>query len=185
MMLRNEGPEQAAKVSLAWALVLATATVVGSLAASCMMPFVALAVMSAATMTRPQAAMTLVAAWTANEAIGFTVLHFPVDASSFGWGAAALVGALGTMLAASLMVARGRMSLARLAGAFVLGFAAYEGLMFAWGLAAGGLATFTPAIVAQIALNETEWLVGLAAVQLLLTWRAPRLFGAAPGLSLV
>src|SRR5579859_270444 len=172
-------------VSFAWALVLAVATVAGSLAASCMMPFVALAVMSAATMTRRQAAMTLAAAWAANEAIGFAVLHFPANASSFGWGAAALGAALGAMLAASLVLARGRLSAARLACAFVLGFAAYEGLMAVWGLAGGGLSTFTPAIVAQIALNEVLWLVGLAAVQLLLTWRAPRLFGAAPALSLL
>ncbi|HEX3366237.1 hypothetical protein [Phenylobacterium sp.] len=172
-------------VSFAWALVLAAATVIGSLAASCMMPFVALAVMSAATMTRRRAAVTVAAAWAANEAIGFTLLHFPANASSFGWGAAALVAALGAMLAASLLAARGRLSAARLAGAFVLGFAAYEGVMAAWGLAGGGLATFAPAIVAQIALNEAIWLVGLAAVQLLLTWRAPKLFGAAPALSLI
>ena len=173
------------KVSLAWALVLAAATAVGSLAASCLMPFVALAVMSAATMTRRQAAVTVVSSWAANEVLGFAVLHFPVNASSFGWGAAALVAALGAMLAASVVVARGRLSAARLAGGFVLAFAAYEGLMAAWGLAGGGLATFTPAIVAQIALNEAGWLVGLAAVQLLLTWRAPRLFGAAPAFSLI
>jgi hypothetical protein len=172
-------------VSFAWALVLAVATVVGSLAASCMMPFVALAVMSAGTMTRRQAAMTMAASWVANEAIGFAVLHFPANASSFGWGAAALVASLGAMLAASLVVARGRLSAARLAGAFVLGFVTYEGLMVVWGLAGGGLATFTPPIVAQIALNEAIWLLGLAAVQLLLTWRAPRLFGAAPALSLI
>ena len=49
----------------------------------------------------------------------------------------------------------------------------------------GSLSTFTPAVVAQIALNEAIWLVGLAAAQLLLTWRAPRLFGAAPALSLI
>jgi hypothetical protein len=150
-----------------------------------MMPFVALAVMSAATMTRARAAMTLAAAWAANEAIGFALLHFPPNASSFGWGSAALVAALGAMLAASLAVARGRLSLARLAAASVLGFAAYEGLMFAWGLVGGGLSTFTPAIAAQIAMNEAVWLMALAAVHLLLTWRAPRLFGAAPTLSLI
>src|ERR1700744_6743620 len=108
-------------VSFAWALVLAVATVAGSLAASCMMPFVALAVMAAATMTRRLAAVTVAAAWAANEAIGFTLLHFPANASSFGWGSAALVAALGAMLAASLVLARGRFSAARLAGAFVLG----------------------------------------------------------------
>jgi hypothetical protein len=172
-------------VSFAWALVLAVATVAGSLVTSCMMPFVALAVMSAATMSRRQAAVTLAASWAANEAIGFTLLHFPVNASSFGWGVAALIAALGAMLAASLVLARGQFSAVRLAGAFVLAFAAYEGLMAVWGLAGGGLATFTPAIVAQIALNEAIWLAGLAAVQLLLTWRAPRLFGAAPALSLI
>jgi hypothetical protein len=184
-MTTSTGPQPSATVSLAWALVLAAATVAGSLAASCMMPFVALAVISAATMTRRQAAMTVTASWVANEATGFAVLHFPVNAGSFGWGVAALAAALGAMIAASLIVARGRMSAARLAAGLVLGFAAYEGLMFAWGLAGGGLTTFTPAIVAQIALNEAIWLTGLAAAQLVLTWRAPRLFGAAPTLSLI
>jgi hypothetical protein len=183
----TEIPESksAASVSLAWALVLAAATVVGSLAASCLMPFVALATMAAATMTRRQAVATVAAAWAANEAIGFAVLRFPANAGSFGWGAAALVAAAGAALAASLAVARGRLSAARLAGGFALGFAAYEGLMFAWGLAGGGTATFTAAIVGQIAGNEVIWLAGLAAAHLLLTWRAPRLFGAAPSLSMI
>src|ERR1700760_452942 len=100
-------------VSFAWALVLAVATVIGSLAASCMMPFVALAVMSAATMTRRQAAVTLAAAWAANEAIGFAILHFPANASSFGWGAAALIAALSGLLGVGLGARPGRVALAR------------------------------------------------------------------------
>ena len=168
----------------AWPMALAAATVAGTLLTACMTPFVALGVMAAATMPRGRAALTVGGVWLANQALGFTVLGYPHTPSTFAWGGALGVAGLAAMLAASLLVGRGGVSALRLVTAFVAGFAVYEGLLFAFALAAGGLETFAPPIVARIAANEGVWLAGLAAVHLLLTWRAPRLFGAAPALRL-
>ena len=63
-------------------------------------------------------------------------------------------------------------------------FAAYEVLLFAFALVAGGTDTFTPAIVLRILANDAAWLAGLAILYRLLTRAAPRLFGAAPALRL-
>jgi hypothetical protein len=169
----------------AWDLALGMATVVGTLVTTCMMPFVALSVMAAATLPRGRAVVTVAAAWLANQALGFSVQHYPLTTTSFAWGAAAGVAALAVVLAASFVVDRTRLSVLRTVGALALGFALYEGLLFGFAqLNGGGTATFTPAIVAQIGGNEVVWLAGLAAVHLMLTWRAPRWFGRRPALSL-
>lgn len=170
---------------LGWAAALGIATVAGTLVTTCMMPFVALPVLAAATLPRGRAVLTVAAAWLVNQALGFGVQHYPVTAAAFGWGAAEGAAALAVVLMASFAVDRSRLSALRTAVAFVLGFALYEGLLFGFSrLTGGGTATFTREIVAQIAGNEAIWLAGLAAVHLLLTWRAPRLFGPTPALSL-
>lgn len=169
---------------LAWAVALGIATVVGALATSCMMPFVALSVMAAATLSRPRALLTVASGWLANQVLGVTVQHVPLSPYAISWGVAAGVAALAVTLAASFAVDRKRLSALRTVSAFALGFALYEGLLFAFANVAGGVDTFTPAIIAQLLRNECLWLAGLAAVHLLLTWRAPRWFGRTPALNL-
>lgn len=161
----------------AWPLALALATILGTLTTACMTPFIALAVMAAATMPRGRAAATVGAVWLINQTLGFTVAHYPLTAYAFSWGAATGVASLAAMLTASLVVAPARASALRLVGAFAAGFIAYEGLLLAFAALEGGLSTFTPAIVGRIALNDGAWLVALAIVHLSLTAGLPRVFG--------
>jgi len=165
--------------STIWAAALAAATVGGSLVAACLMPFVALAAIAASTLPRREGITTIVVAWAANQAIGFTLLDYPLDAGTLGWGLAIGAAALAAYAVVAAVLFRANTLLPLLAGA-ALGFVAYELVLYAYGVAGGGTGAFTPAIVALLAKNEALWLAGLlvareAVVRLAPGWApAPR-----------
>ena len=170
--------------SYAWPLVLAASTVAGTLVTSCMMPFVAIAVMSAATLPLRHAFVTVVAAWSVNQLLGFGLLGFPVTAFAFGAGISLALASLAATLAARTVIEPRRWSIARVGGAFLLAFAVYETLLFGYALVVGGTDTFAPSIVMQILINDGVWCVILVVCHLALTGLAPKVFGAAPKLRL-
>ena len=169
--------------SPAWQATIAVATIVGTLATSCMMPFVALATLTAATMPRRQAAMTIGAIWSINQLLGFTLLGYPADATTIAWGAAIGAAGLGAMMVAAAILGRAGATLPRLAAAFAAAFVVYEAGLFGFALVAGGTGTFTAAIVAAILLNDACWGAALFALHAVLTRAAPRTFGAPIGLA--
>lgn len=157
-----------------WTITLAAVAVAGSLVTACMMPFVAVATIAAATMPRNQAVLAVLGAWAANQLIGFGLLGFPVTGYAIGWGVA--LG--GASLAVLPLVRRlAAPSVARIALAFVVAFVLWEGLLFAFALAVGGLGTFTAAIMLKLFANEAMWLAVLGALHLIATRGAPQLFG--------
>lgn len=177
-------PQPSAIEASAWPAALALTAIAGTLATACMMPFVALAAMAAATLPRGRAMATVGAAWGANQIIGFTLLNYPPTAYAFSWGAALGVAALAVVPVARHIARPGHLSAIRLLAAFAAGFIVYEALLFGFAHLAGGVGSFTPAIVARIALNDGGWFVALAAIHLALTSGAPRWFGARPALRL-
>ena len=177
-------PHKAAP-ALAWPAALAFATVAGTLLISCMMPFVALAAMVARSMPPGRAVATLVAIWSANQLIGFALLGYPATAYTFAWGVALLAAALAAMAAARAVDGgTTETTVTRLFAGFALAFAVSETALFAFASVVGGVETFAPAIVAQLALNETLWFAGLVALHIVLTRSAPRWFGPSAALRL-
>lgn len=164
--------------SLAWAAALAVATVGGSLIAACLMPFVALAAMAASTLPRREGIATVLVAWAANQALGFTVLNYPMDLATLGWGFALGAAALAAYAVVSLTIARSNTILPLLGGA-VLGFVAYELTLYLYGLAGGGTGAFTQPIIVLLARNEILWLVCLLAIREAVRSLAPA-WGHAP-----
>ena len=158
-----------------WTITLAAAAVLGTLVTACMMPFVAVATIAAATLPRGQAVMAVVGAWAANQLLGFGLLGYPIDSHAIAWGLA-LGAATLAVLPLARRVADG--SIARLVLAFGAAFLGWEALLFGFALAAGGTDTFKPAIVLALFANEAAWLALLAGLHLLATRGAPRLFGA-------
>lgn len=154
-----------------WPLFLAAATIAGTLATACMMPFVALATVAAATTGRAQAMIAVLGAWAINQLIGFGLLGFPLERGAIGWGLALGGAALAVTIAARAVLG-GRPGLGRVAGAFAGGFALFEALLFGWALLAGGTDTFTPAIVARLFVNEAAWGALMLGAHLLLAHRA-------------
>lgn len=164
---------QDAALRWGWAGAIALAAVAGSLATACMMPFVAVAVMAAATLPARQAVATVLVAWATNQVLGFGLMGYPLTGYAIGWGIALGAASLGAwaVAAAALAQVRGE---ARLVLAAIAAFAADELLLYGYAHLAGGLATFTPSIIGELALNEGLWLVALLAARALLHRTAPR-----------
>jgi membrane-associated HD superfamily phosphohydrolase len=160
-------------------LVLLTAgCALASFALACATPFAAYAVVAAAMLPLWSALLVVGAAWIVNQAIGFGALHYPHDANTVFWGLAIGAAALAaTATAALLLRALSRRSqLAALGAVLVVGYAAYELVLFAFAQVLGGSGAFTPAIIARLGLLNAAWLVGLlavcqAAIMLDRTWR--------------
>lgn len=120
----------------------------------------------------------VLAAWVANQAIGYGILGYPHSADSYAWGVA--IG-----LAAMLALAAGRTVTASLAStgaaaamtvAFIAAFVVYEATLYAASfLLPSSEAAFSLRVVAYILQVNT---LGLAAL-LLLRWIA-ELVGMAP-----
>lgn len=168
--------------TLAWSAALAVVAILGTLATACMMPFVALAVATAATMPRQRAAAVLGLVWATSQLLGFAVLGYPPTAFAFAWGVALGVAGIAAMLVAAAVLGRRAPSATGMVSAFLAAFVAYEAGLFGFALIAGGADTFTLPIVLQILLNDACWLVALAVLHAVLTRAAPRTFG--PSLSL-
>lgn len=170
MLARNQLPLRPAApgFSAAWVVFIAGASVALSLLLACVTPFVALAAVSAVVLPRRMAATAVLLAWLANQMVGYFVLGYPQDWDSYAWGLAIGIAALAS-LAASLAVLRLSAALpATLAGAFLAGFVAYEGVLFAaTSVLPSGEGAFSPSVVAGVLLVNALaafGLIGLHAV---------------------
>ncbi len=162
--------------SILWPVVLAATAVLGTIATACMMPFVAVATIAAATMNRREAVIAVVGAWAANQLLGFGLLGYPLSGYAIGWGVALGVASLAVM---PLVRGIADGSAVHLVLAFGAAFALWEGLLFGFALAMGGTGTFTAAIVGTLFANEAAWLAALGVVHLVAAHGGPRLFGTA------
>lgn len=149
--------------SFIWGATLTVAVVGGSLALSCVAPLCALAVALAATVRLRASLGIMTLVWLANQAIGFTLFHFPRTANSFWWGIAIGVAAWMTAIAAHALM--GRTSSwsgpVRLSVALMVTFVLYESVLWLAALILGGRDMFTASIVMQVALINSAWLVGI------------------------
>ena len=84
----------------AWLWILASVTLVGSLAAACMMPFAALGAIAAATLPGRKAFQAVLAAWVFNQAVGFVWLGFPHTAEAAAQGVTLALASLSALLVA-------------------------------------------------------------------------------------
>lgn len=164
MLERNQLPLRPAApgFAAAWVAVIAGASVALSLVFACVTPFVALAAVSAVVLPRRMALMAVLLAWLANQTVGYLVLGYPETFDSFAWGLAIGVAAFAS-LAAALGVLRLAAGLAvTMTGAFLAGFVAYEGVLFAaTAVLPSGDAAFSAAVVAEVLLINSLAAIGL------------------------
>ena len=135
-----------------WVVLLILASIVFSLGFACAVPLAAFAAIAALTLGRRDALLLVGTVWLANQIAGFAILHYPIEPSTFAWGAALGAVALASTLAAQWAKDRLPNSGAiAAAAAFLASFAIYEGSLFAIALAFGsGLSSFAPSIVRRI-----------------------------------
>ena len=161
--------QSSAPVQNIWAGVLATSSVLGSLALACMFPFAAIATLLAATLPFRKALAWMGAVWFTNQLVGYLVLGYPQTANSFGHGLAIGVTALATLwVAKKVFTLRGDQSLVTSVIAFGAAFVAFETLLFVAALFLGGVQNFVPSIVWMIAQNDMLWFAGLGLLYLVL-----------------
>jgi hypothetical protein len=145
--------------------VLTIASVLASFALACATPFAAFAVVAAAMLPLRPALFVVAGTWLANQAIGFGVHRYPIDANTILWGFAIGAGALAATVASIAALRRlpqNRTPLV-LALTLVCAYAAYEFALFAVTPFLGGAGAFTAAIVARLGFLNAMWLIALVA----------------------
>jgi hypothetical protein len=151
-----------------WLALLVTASVTFTLGFACAVPFAAFGAIAAMTLKPRDALLLSTTVWLVNQVIGFTILHYPWDASALTWGAVlGAVAVLNTIAAQAVIRWRGRVG-ASLAG-FAAAFIAYEGGLYlvsaTW---LGGTENFTVVIVTRILAINAAGFAGLLATSLLI-----------------
>jgi hypothetical protein len=144
---------------------LTAACALASFAFACATPFAAFAVFAAAMLPLRPALLVVTAAWLVNQAIGFGLLHYPIDTNTILWGfaigAAALVATMASMLVLRSLRRTG--SPVALGFAFIGAYTAYELVLFAATPFLGGVGAFTLAMVGRLGVLSPLWLIGLVA----------------------
>ena len=157
------GRESGAVVAL-----MAASSVALTLGFACALPLAAFATISP-TLFRPRAAVVaVITVWLMNQIVGFSLLHYPTDASTIAWGFA--LGAIGLLSlgAAYLVLLRLDGFVGILAG-FLAAFVVYEGAIYIVCVASGtGVGSFTAPIVTRIFLINAASFGGLLAARELL-----------------
>ena len=149
-MTRQQPDTQLAK-RFAWGAILTVLTVASTLAVACGTPFAALATLAALYLPRRDAFALIAVNWLANQAIGFGLLHYPLNWDCYrggiNLGVAALLSTAAAMLAREAL--RSAASSVRAIGSFAVAFVAYEGTLFLLG-PAGSRADFAAPVVLYI-----------------------------------
>ena len=154
-----------------WVALLTVTSAVTTTVLACAMPFVALAAIAATRMPGRAGVALIGLTWAINQAVGYSLLSYPHDATTAAWG----IGILSAALAAVAAARWGDRTLAtaapalRLATAFGVGFVAYKAMLLGWSLVLGGVHTATsPYWTARQFALEGAVLVGLVALYHLL-----------------
>jgi hypothetical protein len=139
---------------------------------TCIVPFAALGVAAAMTLSGRQALVCTAAVWLANQAAGFGLMSYPWTLNTIGWGAAIGVAAVAGTLAAQWLLRRlaGVRSSVQTVIAFVMAFAVYQSALYGAAVAVlGGTAALAPGIIVQVLGVNLVVLVGLWGLNQLLT----------------
>jgi hypothetical protein len=149
-------------------VLLAASSVALTLGFACALPLAAFATISAL-IFQPRAAVSAVLiVWLMNQIIGFSILHYPTDASTIAWGFALGVIGILSLGAASLVLSRLGGFVGVLAG-FLSAFVVYEGAIYIVCVTSGaGVGSFTSPIMTRIFLINAASFGGLLAARELL-----------------
>jgi hypothetical protein len=129
---RNGNGLSPATANALWVALIAALTIGGSFVYACAAPFAAIAALAATKMDRANGLSLVAVAWIVNQAVGFGLLDYPLDASTFAWGGAIGLGTVAGFAAARAAVATVSLPLiVMLAVAFTASFVVYELALYA------------------------------------------------------
>jgi hypothetical protein len=149
-----------------WGGILTVLTVASTLGVACGTPFAALATLAALFLPRRDAFVLITVNWLANQAIGFGLLHYPLNWDCYRGGIDLGIAALLSTMAAILAqgAVRNVATTVRAIGSFAVAFLAYEGSLFLLS-PAGSSADFAASVVLYIFYVNAVALVGLLLLQ--------------------
>jgi len=160
-MTLQQSDTQLAK-RFAWGGILTVLTVASTLGVACGTPFAALAALAALYLPRRDAFVLITVNWLANQAIGFGLLHYPLNWDCYrggiNVGIAALLSAMAALLAQRAL--RRVATTPRAIGSFIVAFVAYEAALFLLS-PRGSRADFAAPVVLYILYVNAVALVGL------------------------
>jgi len=159
-------------VSALWIGTLVTLSAGLTATYTCIVPFAALSVAAAMTLSSRQALICTAALWFANQAAGFGVVNYPWTLNAIGWGAVIGAAAFAGTLAAKSCLRRlkGLSSHTRTVTGFLIAFAVYESTLYVAAVSMlGGAGAFAPGIIAQVLVVNVVALMGLWGLNQLLT----------------
>jgi hypothetical protein len=144
-------------------LALAAASLLLTRGLACALPLAAFGAFAAAAFERRAGVAAMLAAWLANQVVGFGWMDYPVDAATLGWGAALAAIGLASLAVSRLVLARA-LGWRGLGLAFGAAFAVYEGSVVGICAALGyDLSAFDAANVGRIfAINAAAFALMLA-----------------------
>jgi len=164
-MILQQADTQLAK-RFAWGGILTVLTVSSTLAAACGTPFAALATLAALFLPRRDAFVLIAVNWLANQAIGFGLLHYPLNWDCYrggiNLGVAALLSTLAALLSQGAL--RNSATTLRAIGSFAAAFITYEAMLFLMS-PAGSRADFAAPVVLYILYVNAVALVALLLLQ--------------------
>lgn len=142
--------------------VLVVASVAFALCFACATPLVAFGTLAALTLPRAHALGLIATIWLANQLIGYGVLDYPTDFSSYAWGGVLGVAAICATLSAAFVAARVKDDLtALLVLPFITSFAVYQAMMFVAALFIGGMEGMAPEIIGWASVVNAAAFAGL------------------------
>jgi hypothetical protein len=148
-----------------WIAIVTASMIAFSFCFACATPLAAVAALAGSRMSLKDGAAVIIAAWLADQLIGYLVLGYPRTWDSFAWGA--------TIGAASLLAGLAAASAARTVrqwwlspcAALLAAFSVYEGALFAATVVLPSCAgAFSPSVIAHIQAINAGALVGLVAI---------------------
>jgi hypothetical protein len=149
-----------------WVAIVTFSMVAFSFWFACATPLAAVGALAGSRMNRRDGATLIIAAWLANQLIGYLVLGYPRTWDSYAWGA--------TIGVASLLAGLGATGAARTVrqwwlspcAALIAAFSVYEGALFAATVVLPSCeGAFAPSVVARILATNAGAMVGLVAIQ--------------------
>lgn len=175
-----------------WGILLALSGAIFSFTLACIVPFAAIATFAARGFSQRAAILVVLAAASANQAVGFLCNGYPRDPLTCTWGVVIAAASLAALFAArrvrelrhapspaglpppwlaSLRASASTPALAvtlAFSAEFCAAFVSYQAVIFAFSAVTQALGGFTPAIVAQVAWVNVLGAVLLGGVNVLL-----------------
>jgi hypothetical protein len=149
-----------------WLILLLLSSLVFTLGFSCATPLAAFEALAAVAFSRRDALILCGAVWFVNQIVGYTVLKYPWNVNSVGWGAVLGAATIIATLSSGWIYRHSKThNLLRLVIAFITAFAVFEVALYLVALfVLGGVQDFTADIVVRFFAINGGAFVGLLAL---------------------